>query len=253
MVHEISQFDITDRQLLARDPQSNLGKRNDIGEAKVTHTIFGRAKVRIIREQDKKRRTWLLSLLAVLALAAAVQGWLASRQPEQVATLPQRERVYVSPPAFLPEYLPFPAATPPVANKPIPPAPIETGKLAASQKSAPQQASGLKASVPSGQVAAQPVTAQPLVAIKPQPAPIATSNSSLKNQTNVQQPPKLSPTKQPVAPVVAAPRVNLPAVQLPASSPADVAPHAEPVVKESAPAQSSPGGNQPPAPVNAQP
>ena len=56
MWHEISQYDIPDRQLLAAKAQSSVGRRKDIGEAVITHTIFGKARVRIIREQDKIRR-----------------------------------------------------------------------------------------------------------------------------------------------------------------------------------------------------
>lgn len=76
MGHEISQYDIPDRQLLATKAQSRAGMGEDIGEAKIIHTIFGRAKVRVIREQDKKRRAWLLATLVVMALAAAAwEGW----------------------------------------------------------------------------------------------------------------------------------------------------------------------------------
>ena len=77
MRHEISQFDISDRQLLATNAQPRVVRLMDIGEAKITRTIFGRTRVRVTRERDKKRRTWLLAALAVMALAAAAwQGWI---------------------------------------------------------------------------------------------------------------------------------------------------------------------------------
>src|SRR5450756_2656023 len=81
MGHEISQFDIPDRQLLATNAQPRVDRLMDIGEAKITRTIFGRTKVRVIRERDKKRRAWLLTALAVMAIAAiAWQGWIALQQ-----------------------------------------------------------------------------------------------------------------------------------------------------------------------------
>jgi hypothetical protein len=105
MVHEISQFDIPDRQLLASNKQTGLDMLTDIGEAKITRTIFGRAKVRVVRERDKKRRALLLSVLAVMALSAAAwQGWVALQRSELlVAQLPLSERIKVSAPVFNPE------------------------------------------------------------------------------------------------------------------------------------------------------
>ena len=102
MVHEISQFDIPDRQLLAGNKQPGLEILTDIGEAKITRTIFGGARVRVVRERDKKRRAWLLSALAVMALSAgAWQGWVALQRSELlVAQPPLSERIKVSAPVF---------------------------------------------------------------------------------------------------------------------------------------------------------
>jgi hypothetical protein len=49
MGHEISQFDIQDRQLLAGNPRPRAGIVTNLGEAKITRTIFGRAKVRVVQ------------------------------------------------------------------------------------------------------------------------------------------------------------------------------------------------------------
>src|SRR5665811_708237 len=102
MGHEISQFDISDRQLLATNAQPRVDRLMEIGEAKITRTIFGRTKVRVIRERDKKRRAWLLTALAVMALAAAAwQGWIALQQMQSAAPpLPLSERIRVSAPVF---------------------------------------------------------------------------------------------------------------------------------------------------------
>ncbi len=104
MGYEISQFDIQDRELHASDPQPKTVKASDIGEAKVTRTFFGRARVRVIRAQDRKRRAWLLTvLLVIVAAAAAWQGWvIVQRVENEPPPVPLSERIWVSPPVFRP-------------------------------------------------------------------------------------------------------------------------------------------------------
>ena len=218
MGHEISQFDIPGIQLPATNARSRAGMRKDIGVAKITHTIFGGVRVRIIREQDKKRRAWLLTALAVTALAvAAWQGWIAINR----TSAPPLSAIRVSEPAYQPEYIP-PTVTPqPVGSKPGTPPQNDINNPATSRKSAPQPP-GLKASEP---MAAQPVTAKPL------------------------QPPKLTATIRPAVPTVATP----PAARPVANRPATVAQPVEPLIGEDASNPSPAGDNQPLSPVNAQP
>ncbi len=241
MVHDISEYDIPGRQLLAAKAQARVGK--DIGEAKITHTIFGKARVRIIREQDKKRRAWLLSLLALAALAAAAwQGWIAMNR---TAPRPLSATIRVGAPAFQPEYLPTAAAPPSVKSKPGTPSQTQPINLATSQKSPVQQAPGLKVSE---QVVAKPIAPQPLIASKLQATPLATNSNSSKNQTGMQQIPKLSAPIQPATAIVKIPIATQPA----ASSAAALAPLAEPLVKEVTSTPSPTGINLPSSPVNAQ-
>ena len=252
MGHEISQFDIPDRQLLATNAQPRVSMPADIGEAKIIHTIFGRARVRITRERDKKRRAWLLAALAVTAItAAAWQGWIVLQQNGPLAAPPPLSaRIRVSAPTIQPENIP-PTPTPPsVRSKPVTPLQTEINKLATSQMSAPQPPPGLKAA---GPMAAKPVTAQPLIANKPQTASLAANNNPSKDQTDKPLPPGLSAPVQPAAPAVATPRATLPVAQAAASSPAAVAPLAAPLAKENTPTLSPAGDNQPSDPVNAQP
>ena len=107
MGHEISQFDILDRQLLATNTQPRVSIMSDIGEAKITHTIFGGAKVRVIREQDRKLRAWLLAVLVVTVVAASAwQGWIIFQRMQYVApAVPLSERIQVSEPVFRPAYI----------------------------------------------------------------------------------------------------------------------------------------------------
>ena len=242
MGHEISQYDISDRQLLASKTQSRVGKGKDIGEAKITHTIFGRAKVRVIREQDKKRRAWLLTGLAVTVLAAAAwQGWIATNR---ITPPPLSARIQVGAPAFQPGFL-SPSTTPSARSKPGASSQTEINNQVASRKNAPQQPPGLNVA---GQIAAKPVTAQPLTAGKPQTASLATNNNPSKNQTGMQQIPKLSAPIQPATAIVRIPIATQPA----ASSAAAAAPLAEPLVKEVTSTPSPTGINLPSSPVNAQ-
>lgn len=248
MGHEIREYDIPDRLLRVTNTQSRTGMRKDMGEAKVTHTIFGRAKVRVIREQDKIRRTWLLAALAALALAAVVwQGWIVLQRAGllQSADSPSsRETVQVSPPAFQPEYIP-PSATPQSARS-IPRTLLQTeiDSLVATPKSALQQPLGMKATE---KISAKPVTAQPLG--KPQTTSLATNNNSSDNQTDMQQLPRLSAPIQSAAPAAATPPAAKPA----ANKPAAVAPLVAPSIKEDTSTLPPAGDNPPTGPVKAQP
>lgn len=104
MGYEISQFDIPTHQLMASSPQPGSGKVSDIGEAKVTRTFFGRAKIRVIHDQDRKRRAWLLAVLfAAAAAASAWEGWLVlQRVEDKPPPIPMSEQISVSQPVFRP-------------------------------------------------------------------------------------------------------------------------------------------------------
>ena len=249
MGHEISQFDIPDRNLLAKGEQPRADMMvMDIGEAKITRTIFGKARVRVIRERDKKRRAWLLTAFAVMVLAvAAWQGWVALQQMLNAAPpLPLSERIKVSPPVFQSEDI---SSTPSSSrNSQKSPTEIVIEGMATRRPPQPQQPLGLKAA---GQAAAKPVTAQPSTAGKPQTAPVAPSNNTAKNQADMQQPAKPAapavaapPVAQPVSPAVAPPT----AAQPEPVRPAGTAPVVAPPAKVETARQSPSGDNSPPPP-----
>lgn len=251
MGYEISQFDIPDRQLLASSGQPGLSRGTDIGEVKITRTIFGRAKVRVIREHDKERRAWLLMSLAVTMVAVvAWQWWVQSQQSEPIAALPPiGSRVHVSAPAFQPEYISSPAATPAVGSKSGTPSQaeidIQTISQAISQKSAPLKPLGLKVAE---QIATKPVTVQPLSASNPQAALPAINSSTSKNQADMQHPAKLSAPIQPAATTVVTP----PSTPFVANKPTAEAPVVEPLIKDVTPALPPTTDNQTTEPVNEQ-
>ncbi len=255
MWYEISQYDIPNRQLLATNGKPGANRWTDIGEAKITYTIFGRAKVYVIREQGKKRRAWLLMTmaLAVTALTAAVwQGWVPLHLTKLFQSapppLPSSESAGANTPYFHPDYLgPF-AIPPSVENKPITQPQTEINTPAASREAAPHLP--LKASEP---IAAKPVVPQPLLTSKPQTsspqaASLASGNSSAQIQTNLQQPPKPSVPIQPAA------QATPPATQTAVSRPATVAPPVELLKQEDTSTQSPAGvDNQLPDSVKQQP
>jgi len=76
MSHTTGQLDIVDRELLANEHHKE-SEWTEIGEAKITYSIFGHARVSIIRKRDKRRRALLLTVfIATAVVAVAWIGWL---------------------------------------------------------------------------------------------------------------------------------------------------------------------------------
>jgi len=239
MSQEHSHLDISDRQLLGASPQP-ASVWTEIGEAQVTHTIFGRAKVRIIRKHDKLHRAlWLTATLVVIA--AAWQGWMAFQQtgPAQGTDSLSHEsvEVHTTAPASQSESS-APVAPLIVESKPASPPQTEAGKPAFIARSAPQPARGMNdtGSAP----ASRPAAHKPSPAGLPQSAPVAAREPSM-NETARQIPPR-----QPGTPYVGAPRTASPAAQPSRRSPAAVVAPRTPQ-RAIQPAASSPVAVAPPA------
>ncbi|MGA7595087.1 MAG: hypothetical protein WCA64_07815 [Gallionella sp.] len=237
MGYEISQFDITDRQLLASDPQPKTAKTSDIGEAKVTRTFFGRARVRVIRAQDRKRRTWLLTvLMAIAAALAAWQGWVVVQRVEnEPPPVPLSERISVSPPTFRPELV----APDPHPSYRRPESLIQSeidGLLSGPLPRHPPP--GLKASV---KAAEKPAESGP-----DQSAPAVAVNSAEANDSDLQQP----GTQQQGTPPVAIPSAAKIVAATPKPATGQPARLAEPSASENAAAPTNNG--QPAGPAKAQ-
>jgi len=248
MGHEISQFDISDRHLMASGTRSSMW--SDIGEAKITRTIFGRARVRVIREKDKIIRAWLLSALVVIAIAvAAWQAWTTFQQSELLAPLaPLSQRISVSAPLFQPETMAPSGARSLGRNNSESLIQTEIDSLVASPNKLPQRPPDLNATKP---VATKPVVPQPLIASKP--VPLAANHNSSKKQTDMQPLPKMPSTIPPAAPAVETPpseqpsapsAAASPATQPVANSPTPVTPPAEPLTKNNTSAQPSSENSQ---------
>src|SRR5512135_287457 len=188
MRHEDRELDIPNRQMLTANLEPRVSISRDIGEATVTHTIFGKAKVRIVRKYDNLRRAMWLLVTAALA-AAAWQAWLAFRPVEPLqsadpfssANAPEQE----SQPVHLPEI-----AAPSAESKPVTAPAVAVAKPVINQQTVPHPAPGFKAAAP---IPAKPVAPRPLPIIKPQSAPLAASSRPVSIQPPKPLPPKPMP------------------------------------------------------------
>lgn len=255
MSHEIDQLDIPDRQLRVTSPQPRVSLSREIGEAVITHTIFGKARVRIIRKHDKLRRVlWWTVMLALAAVAwqvwLALQAPLPSAEPLSAAST----ETQTSAPTFPVENILPPSAPLAMSSKTAAPPQTEIIKPALINKqSAPHAAQVLggigQTPAKPAVTQAQPIAPQPLGAIKPQAALLAASNSAAKSPAEKPLPAKPILPNQPAA--VAKPPVTQSVVQPAASSPAAV-PRAAPLAKEVTPAKAPAADKQPAEPVNMQ-
>lgn len=209
MSEQSSQPDLQDRQLIPARSRVSLSR--EIGEAVITHNIFGKAKVRIIRKNDKLHRTmWLLALVgAGVAAAVAWQGWVASQPDEIVTDVPT-----VAPAAD--------------AAETAPASPVEAAVPA------------LVNAQPVIQPQIAPVSAVPVAVVPPRllatPRPVIVKPQSTPQETGGLLAPTQFATSLPAKPAprsVIAP-APVPRPQTAASSPAIVVPLSSPLAKESA-------------------
>jgi hypothetical protein len=241
MSQENHQPGIPESRLQANFTQAKSGMWTEIGEAQITHTLFGRAKVRIIRKHDKFRRTLWLSGFALVAVAALVwQGWITAQQMESQQSAdfvpaPVTEKSPVAEPVALFANSVVPAPTPaptlPVKNKPA--IATETVASAFAARSGVPTASSLNAtsSTPTSVLPANKPLAAPLVtpAKSPADAPQAVPTAAIKLPLAGVQP-RTVPATLPSAPALNKAAGGQPA----ASSPAAASP-AAPLNKESMP------------------
>jgi len=246
MSHEIN--DTSGIQLRDSRTQPKVSLSREIGEARIVHTIFGRAKVRIIRQEDKYRRAiWLTVLLAAVAASAAIwQEWYAAEQtqPAQnaesaLSTAGGNETA----PAPQFENYPLPSA---VATEPGNASPNETSDSGFRQQRVPQPelaaetvpvaAKPKPAMLPPKPVTVQRPSAASLPTDKPQTPQVA-ANGNVSNVPPIQPQIKTVPLKQQVPLVAASNATAAPAL-------------ASPIGKDDAPAQAPIAEKQLSAPIS---
>lgn len=221
MSEQSSQPDLQDRQLIPA--RSRVSLSQEIGEAVITHNIFGKARVRIIRKNDKLHRAmwWLALAGAGIIAAAAWQNWVASQKNEtgtDVLAVTPGADVAKSAPASHAEASPTLVAQPLVNTQPV--TPPQTAPVSA---------------VPVVVVPAKPALAPRPLMVRPQSAPQAT-NLLAPPQFATSLPPKPVTTKPAVAPALT-PVIK---PQVAASSAAIAMPLSSPLAKEVAPATGAP-------------
>lgn len=231
MSHEISQITGRHRVFPA---QPTVGTWTDIGKAEVVHTMFGKAKVRIIREQGENRRTGrLLMVLAATALcAAAWQGWVASVQSEVAQSSdssPAVATVQHTAPALQTD-APPPAMPPSVQDQPTRPAETET----------PPVSQRVVSPEPSAVTAAEQPAAKPAVRLKAdasQNVAVAAGESGSIDPKGTVAPAKLPSAKQPAEAAIVTPRIAKADAPAPAAagSPAAKAPAMTSPINEPSP------------------
>lgn len=225
MSYKVRQLDFEDRPLLSRQNESVW---TDIGQAEVTYSLFGKAKVRIVRKHDRLRRNVLLSLAIVGALAFLI--WktgvlnLLHTDPVQIVESADSRvpRIEVMPSTPMIEPASRSSAAPAVNPKP--------GNYASAEhKNAVQAHSNVAQAVPAAKPADKappaPAAQHPLVAIGAQSAAVAASAVAATDKPQLRKP--LPPRQIAASGVVAAP-----AATSPVSGVAAV-PHAPVIVKGS--------------------
>ena len=88
---DINQYDIPRHLLLLNIKIKKADKYTNIGKAEVFRTVFGRAKVRVVKEQRIPRQLFLLALLALTVIAAAIL------QEEESVLIPEGPKIVVLP------------------------------------------------------------------------------------------------------------------------------------------------------------
>lgn len=209
MSHETGQLENIDRQLMETGATPKPSEWTEIGEAEIVYTIFGKAKVRIIRKNDKMRH-WIILLVTLVIVVVAWQGWVIFERTEPI----QSTDYFGSKGAKLNLAPALPSATISESNN---------AQSVSTQKSESQQSIGLK---DANQTTAKPLVHQPLKDFRSQSAPVATNNPSIMNQPDKHlSPPQLS--KQIVLPTAPLPHTT----QSAASSPAAISLPVAPIIK----------------------
>lgn len=249
MAYEISQFDIPSRQLLTSNARTEPRTCTEIGNATVTQSVFGKARVRVICAHDKVRRVRILSSVLGLTIVIAIwqltehgRAWLENASDQSA-----KATIQVSQPAFMPEYRPAPTSrqgdSRSSANalpfqlmpRPLPPPPKPVAQPN------PQTAAANTAAQGSATASAQ--AKAPTMPLSQPVGPVTTATKT----TPPAQPQKVAPVAQPST---TAP----PATTTPAPAPAPITKKAAAPQNKEAPApQPTAVTTQPAEPASVQP
>jgi hypothetical protein len=207
MVQETGQHDISDRQLMNANSQIKASEWTEIGQAEVVHTIFGKAKVRIIRKHDKMRRALYWLALGVM-LAITWEGWILYQhfETERAEVMHPRfnTNIEASPAVSKSEVTTSPPTTLPVKNSSKPLSQTEINDPVGIDKNK----SGLPHDLSNN--SQKTILHHPIKPVAPQSAPVATNGNQADKTLQAKPLPK---------PLMIQPQH---AVPIPASSPSAV-------------------------------
>jgi hypothetical protein len=211
--NEASQYEIPAHRLQVAFEGKRVGEGKSLGEAVVVNTLFGKARVRIIHENDNSGWLWPAAILVLLGTLAAIWWWQGapkSPRPDRVIVLPSAVPPASAPGGQVPRNIPLlnnpvePPAT--VKEQPAPSEP-QVRTVTEEKKPAPQ----LPARKPvkkeeAGKVPAKkaPAMAKPVAASKPKARPAAAANDELtahqvKQQEPAETPVAIQPSATPTA------------------------------------------------------
>ncbi len=193
MGQDTGQLDMSDRQLMNSNSQIKASEWTEIGQAQVVHTVFGKAKVRIVRKHDNMRRVLYLLAIGVIS-AIAWEGWVLYEHFETE----QRELFY---PRFSTkiETIPFASKAEGISSSTTTlPAKNNTKTLSQTEISDPVAIDKNKPALSHdlgnpGQINSKPMMHHPLRTAVPESASVAANGNQLDN-TLLPQP----VTKQPL-------------------------------------------------------
>jgi len=236
--NENSLYEIPPHRLHVDYEGKRLGEGRELGEARVVSTIFGRAKVHVIRKQDHSGWLWLLVILTALGSMAAFSFWMRDAAPDT----PEADSIAVTPlkPPIPPE-IPVPTqqnSIPPHLESLVPvlPAPSPaTAKNITVQLAMPRSA----IQQPEKSKSTESIAVQnPAVANKPNTLPpVAAHQNQPGTQAGIAR-----PTQSPTAvPLPIKPVVTEPALQITKTPPTRAAEPTSAVIGKTAPSVS---GNQ---------
>jgi hypothetical protein len=184
MSHNSGQLDISERLTMASNSQPKASEWTEIGQVEVIHTIFGKAKVRIIRKHDKMRR--LIFLVASVAVVIVLwEGWILFQRYVPV------QNIYSYFHSSSDDNMSF-AVSPPDKM----PASDSTRMMKSQNKTNSENVTDTpddvlkdkpaqpQINISSGKIAGQPIAQRPLTNVKPPLAPHAASNVAPTNVTH---------------------------------------------------------------------
>jgi hypothetical protein len=188
---EASQYEIPAHRLQMTFEGKRVGEGKSLGEAVVVKTLFGKAKVRIVHEQDNFVWLWPAAILALLGALAAIWWWQGTPEtsrPDRDVALPPALSA-AAPTGQVPENIPE------LINPVEPPTVVkETAKLQ-SPAAAPHTAK--KAEAKKAPAKKMPVADMP--ATKPKARPKNKPAAAINDEQPAQQVKQEQPAETPVA------------------------------------------------------